>query len=144
MRIWYTRCIGLLGLLFLSAALCAQDGLPHYCKTDVGVLGPYPNPGNVNVGDSCFGTKNGQQYNGVAVMSKSGNADNSGNDDGNNRPSKNSNSNGLPRYCKTDAGVLGPYPNPGNVHVGDACFGTKNGQRYDGVAVMSKSENDNN
>ena len=50
----------------------------------------------------------------------------------------------VPRYCKTDAGVLGPYPNDGSVGVGDPCYGTKNGQRYEGVAVMSKggSEDD--
>jgi hypothetical protein len=35
--------------------------------------------------------------------------------------------------------VLGPYPNPGNVHVGDSCYGTKNGERHEGVAVMSRS-----
>jgi len=43
----------------------------------------------------------------------------------------------VPQYCQTDAGVLGPYPNDGSVKVGDACFGTKNGQRYEGLAVMS-------
>jgi hypothetical protein len=52
----------------------SADGFPHYCKTDVGILGPYPNPdGQVKVGDSCFGTQNGQRYDGVAVMSKDDN-----------------------------------------------------------------------
>ena len=48
---------------------------------------------------------------------------------------------GVPRYCKTDAGVLGPYPNDGSVKVGDPCFGTDaSGQRHDGTAVMSKNQ----
>jgi hypothetical protein len=34
---------------------------------------------------------------------------------------------------------LGPYPNDGSVKVGDSCYGTKNGRRYDGVAVMSRN-----
>jgi hypothetical protein len=49
------------------------------------------------------------------------------------RPSK-----GVPHYCDTEAGVLGPYPNDGSVKVGDSCFGTQNGQRYDGTAVMNR------
>lgn len=30
----------------------------------------------------------------------------------------------LPRFCCTDVGKLGPYPNPGNVYEGDNCWGT--------------------
>ena len=58
-------------LSMLSGVLYAQGGVPRYCQTDAGVLGPYPNDGSVKVGDSCFGTKNGQRYDGVAVMSSS-------------------------------------------------------------------------
>ena len=50
----------------------SNSDVPHYCQADVGVLGPYPNDGSVKVGDSCFGTKNGRRYDGVAVMSKNG------------------------------------------------------------------------
>jgi hypothetical protein len=91
---------------------------PRYCKTDAGVLGPYPNDGSVKVGDACYGTKGGQRFEGVAVT--------------NNNVSP-------PRYCKTDAGVLGPYPNDGSVKVGDACYGTKGGQRFEGVAVTNNN-----
>jgi len=63
----------LFALSMMSGPVYAQGGVPHYCKTDVGVLGPYPNDGSVGVGDSCYGTKNGQRYDGVAVMSNSGN-----------------------------------------------------------------------
>jgi hypothetical protein len=102
------------------------------------VLGPYPNDGSVKVGDACYGTKNGKRYEGVAVMSKSDASD----DDDNGGDGKGSSSKGgVPRYCKTDAGVLGPYPNDGSVKVGDACYGTKNGKRYEGVAVMSRTDN---
>jgi hypothetical protein len=59
------------------------------------------------------------------------------------RGGKSSSKGGVAHYCKTDAGVLGPYPNDGSVKVGDPCFGTdKNGQRHDGVAVMSQRGND--
>jgi hypothetical protein len=126
---------GVFGLSMLSCALYAQGGVPRYCKTDAGVLGPYPNDGSVKVGDSCFGTKDGQRYEGVAVMSKSGDSGGVGSDQGG------SGKGGVPHYCKTDAGVLGPYPNDGSVKVGDSCFGTKDGQRYEGVAVMNKSSN---
>ena len=122
--------MGLCALSMASGILCAQGSVPHYCKTDAGVLGPYPNDGSVKVGDRCYGTKGGQRYEGVAVMSKSGD-----DDDGKGGGSKD----GVPHYCKTDAGVLGPYPNDGSVKVGDPCYGTKDGHRYDGVAVMSKS-----
>ena len=64
--------IAICSLLVSSLFLCAQSGVPHYCKTDAGVLGPYPNDGSVRVGDPCYGTKGGQRYDGVAVMSKSG------------------------------------------------------------------------
>jgi len=79
-------------------------------------LGPYPNDGSVKVGDPCFGTKNGQRYNGTAVMGRSGGGGGGG-------------KSGVPQYCETEAGVLGPYPNDGSVKIGDPCFGTKNGQR---------------
>jgi len=129
--------MGLSGLLMMSGLLCGQGGVPRYCRTDAGVLGPYPNDGSVKVGDACYGTKNGQRYEGVAVMSKSGGG---GDDDSGGGSKGSSTSKGdVPRYCKTDAGVLGPYPNDGSIKVGDACYGTKNGQRYEGVAVMSKS-----
>jgi hypothetical protein len=65
--------MGLSGLLMTCGLLCGQAGVPHYCKTDAGVLGPYPNDGSVKVGDACYGTKNGQRYEGVAVMSKTDN-----------------------------------------------------------------------
>ena len=118
---------GLAGLVMTSGLLCAQ-GIPRYCKTDAGVLGPYPNDGSVKVGDPCYGTKDGKRYEGVAVMSKSGGGE------------KDSEAE-VPHYCKTDAGVLGPYPNDGSVKVGDSCYGTKGGKRYEGVAVMSKTDN---
>jgi hypothetical protein len=127
----------ILPLLFfaLTTSLWAQkSGIPRYCKTDAGVLGPYPNDGSVGVGDRCFGTKNGKRYEGVAVMSKGGSED-----DGGGGGEKKG---GVPRYCKTDAGVLGPYPNDGSVGVGDPCFGTKNGKRYEGVAVMSNGDSE--
>ena len=66
-------CMGLSGLLLMSSLLYGQGGVPHYCKTDAGVLGPYPNDGSVKVGDACYGTKNGRRYDGVAVMSKADN-----------------------------------------------------------------------
>ena len=60
-------------MVAMTIALWAQSGVPHYCKTDAGVLGPYPNNGNVKVGDACYGTDvNGETHNGTAVMSKSG------------------------------------------------------------------------
>jgi hypothetical protein len=132
--------------VFLSTALAlatttaglSQGRLPQYCKTDAGVLGPYRNPGNVGVGDPCFGTRNGTRYEGVAVMSPSDSGGGSSDKGGGGESRKGDG--GLPRYCKTDAGVLGPYRNPGNVAVGDPCFGTKNGTRYEGVAVMSPSD----
>ena len=62
--------MGLSGLLLMSGLLCGQGSVPHHCKTDAGVLGPYPNDGSVKVGDACYGTKNGQRYEGVAVLSK--------------------------------------------------------------------------
>ena len=48
------------------------DDCPHYCSTEVGVLGPYPNPGcRVKVGDACFGTdKQGQRQEGTVVAEK--------------------------------------------------------------------------
>jgi hypothetical protein len=63
---------GLCLLASVSNPVWAQSGVPRYCKTDAGVLGPYPNDGSVKVGDACFGTKAGQRYEGVAVMSKDG------------------------------------------------------------------------
>jgi hypothetical protein len=43
-----------------------QRGLPNYCCTPVGKLGPYPNP-NVPEGGACFGTAwNGLRYQGRA------------------------------------------------------------------------------
>ena len=60
---------GLSALLMMSGVLCAQGGFPQYCKTNVGVLGPYQND-SVKVGEPCYGTKDGQRYDGVAVMSK--------------------------------------------------------------------------
>ena len=57
------KLVGALLLLFaVSGVANAQSNqVPHYCRTDVGVLGPYPNDGSVKVGDSCFGTKNGRR-----------------------------------------------------------------------------------
>ncbi len=117
---------GLSALLMMSGVLCAQGGFPQYCKTNAGVF-PFTiktTPPSVKVGEPCYGTKDGQRYDGVAVMSK--------NDD--------SSKGGFPQYCKTNAGVLGPYQN-NSVKVGEPCYGTKDGQRYDGVAVMRKSGN---
>jgi hypothetical protein len=122
-----------LGALLVPTAVSAQDDLPHYCKTSVGVLGPYPNPGSVQVGDTCFGSKNGRRYWGTAVMGP----DRS--DDTDDRPSGNSRrKEEIPHYCSTDVGVLGPYPNDGSVHVGEPCFGTKNGRRHEGTAVVGR------
>ena len=129
-RVVLTMCL----VCFFAVSLWAQSEAPHYCKTEVGVLGPYPNPGNVHVGDPCFGTKNGQRYEGEAVMGKDNDEPKDGMGKDNDGPKD-----GLPHYCKTEVGVLGPYPNPGNVHVGDPCFGTKNGRRYEGEAVMGKN-----
>jgi hypothetical protein len=131
--------MGISGLLMMSGFLCGQSGVPHYCKTDAGVLGPYPNDGSVKVGDACYGTKNGRRYEGVAVMSKNDGGDDE--DSGGGSKRGNTSNTGVPHYCKTDAGVLGPYPNDGRVKVGGACYGTKNGRRYEGVAVMSKTDN---
>jgi hypothetical protein len=125
------RFFGLVALLMMSGFLFAQGSVPHYCKTEAGILGPYPNDGSVKVGDSCYGTRNGQRYEGTAVMSNNSNANVS--DDGGS-----SSKGGVPHYCKTEAGILGPYPNDGSVKVGDSCYGTRNGQRYEGTAVMSK------
>jgi len=116
-----------------------EGGIPHYCKTDGGVLGPYPNDGRVKVGDPCFGTdSSGRQHYGTAVMSK-GNGNNEDTD--NTGDSDDTASQGsIPHYCKTDGGVLGPYPNDGRVKVGDPCFGTdSSGRQHYGTAVMSKS-----
>jgi hypothetical protein len=109
----------------------SKGGFPQYCKTDAGVLGPFQN-NSVKVGEPCFGTKDGQRYDGVAVMSKSGEDSGDATDGGG--------KGGFPQYCKTDAGVLGPYQN-NSVKVGEPCFGTKDGKRYDGVAVMTKGGN---
>ena len=122
-----------LAVLLVPAQASGQDDLPHYCQTSVGVLGPYPNPGNVQVGDSCFGTKNGRRYPGTAVMGPERNEDTDDHSSGNGQ-SKDE----LPHHCRTEVGVLGPYPNDGSVHVGDPCFGTKNGRRYEGTAVVRK------
>jgi hypothetical protein len=85
----------------------------------------------VHVGDKCYGTADdGSKHYGTAVMTKSGNGDGNGNAGGNE---------GVPHYCKTDVGVLGPYPNDGSVHVGDKCYGTADdGSKHYGTAVMSK------
>jgi hypothetical protein len=117
-----------------SAAASGPDDIPHYCKTDVGVLGPYPNDGSVRVGDPCYGTKNGRQYYGVAVMNKSG--DDSASSGRKDRDGSQNKDDDIPHYCKTEVGVLGPYPNDGSVRVGDPCYGTKNGRQYYGTAVM--------
>src|SRR5215469_892568 len=50
-----------------------------------------------------------------------------------------SNQKGYPKYCKTEVGVLGPYNNT-SVPEGGACFGTKNGKRYDGTAVYGPND----
>jgi hypothetical protein len=129
--------MGLAGLLMTCGLVYGQGSVPHYCKTEAGVLGPYPNDGSVKVGDACYGTKNGKRYEGAAVMGKStdsGDSDNGGGSKGGGSDK------GVPHYCKTDAGVLGPYPNDGSVKAGDACYGTKGGKRYEGVAVVSKSD----
>jgi hypothetical protein len=136
--------LGISLLSMIAGTLCAQTSLPQYCKTEAGVLGPYTNPGNVKVGDPCYGTKNGQTYSGVAVMSKGGGDENDnvvpgGSNQGRRQPGGNNDD--LPHYCKTEAGVLGPYPNPGNVHAGDPCYGIKDGQTYYGVAVVNRGDN---
>jgi hypothetical protein len=51
---------GLFVILVTAGIVRAQDGVPHYCQTDAGVLGRYPNDGSVKVGDPCYGTKGGQ------------------------------------------------------------------------------------
>ncbi|WP_437748029.1 C39 family peptidase [Sorangium sp. So ce1504] len=44
----------------------------------------------------------------------------------------------LPQYCCTPYGTLGPYPNPGDVHIGDPCYGTDiYGNVYTGRACES-------
>lgn len=47
-----------------------SKGLPHYCCTAAGKLGPYANPQNgvaVKEGEACYGTTpSGQRVNGVA------------------------------------------------------------------------------
>ena len=124
---WQRISVALAVLAFVCPprALSGQEGLPRYCDTEAGVLGPYDNPGNVRVGDPCFGTKDGRRYDGTAVMGRSRPTP---------RPER------LPRYCDTEAGVLGPYPNSGDVQVGDPCFGMKDGQRYEGTAVTSRRD----
>ena len=67
-----TIFMGLSALSMMCGFLCGQGGFPQYCKTGAGVLGPYQN-NSVKVGEPCCGTKNGKRYDGVAVMSKSGN-----------------------------------------------------------------------
>ena len=42
-------------------------------------------------------------------------------------------SKGWPKYCDTEVGLLGPYDN-NSVPEGGACYGTKNGKRYEGKA----------
>jgi len=124
----------------LALALVARPAqaqqIPHYCDTEVGVLGPYPNDGSVHVGDACFGTKNGKRYEGTAVMGRDDSSTGSDSDKGRRRGGDSRDD--VPHYCDTEVGVLGPYPNDGSVHVGDACFGTKNGKRYEGTAVMRR------
>lgn len=46
---------------------------------------------------------------------------------------------GYPKYCCTDAGVLGPYNND-SVPEGGACFGTKDGKRHEGIACYGKEK----
>jgi hypothetical protein len=137
--------ISLIAVCTMAAMMHAQDRrIPHYCKTGAGVLGPYPNDGSVRVGDPCFGTKDGRRYDGTAVMARDDNdedADNTSREEPTRRP-PNSQSDGVPHYCKTGAGVLGPYPNDGSVRVGDPCYGTKNGRRYNGTAVMSRDDDE--
>jgi hypothetical protein len=138
MKMSLTQSLAAFALAFLLAPVTAwaQDDVPHYCKTAAGVLGPYPNDGRVRVGDPCYGTRNGRRYEGTAVMSPGGDdKDNTGG--GADR--RNNSDDDAPHYCKTDAGVLGPYPNDGSVRVGDPCYGTRNGRRYEGVAVMSRT-----
>lgn len=116
-----------------------SDDCPRYCSTDVGILGPYPNPGcRVKVGDPCFGTDSrGQRREGTAVAGRS--RPNGGESEDQERDSSQDD---CPRYCSTDAGVLGPYPNPGcKVKVGDPCFGTDSqGQRREGIAVAGRGK----
>lgn len=116
-----------------------NNDCPRYCSTDVGVLGPYPNPGcQVKVGDPCFGTDSrGQRREGTAVAGRSQTGRSRSEDQ-----DRGSNQQDCPRYCSTDAGILGPYANPGcKVKVGDPCFGTdKQGQRRDGIAVAGRGK----
>lgn len=119
----------------------SQDDCPRYCSTDAGILGPYANPGcKVKVGDPCFGTDDqGQRREGTAVTGR-------GKAEQKEPPDKKTGSSrdDCPRYCSTDAGVLGPYQNPGcKVKVGDPCFGTDSqGRRREGTAVIGKAGND--
>lgn len=135
MRIFLTLSIQVLALLLLSTSLRAQTDVPHFCKTDAGVLGPYPNDGTLKVGGKCYGTdQQGQRHVGTAVLSRN---DNDAAGGGSAESGAKSGKIGVPHYCQTDAGVLGPYPNDQSLSVGDPCYGTdSNGQRHDGTLVM--------
>jgi hypothetical protein len=126
-----------LSFLMLSGVVYAQSDYPKYCKTSAGVLGPYPNNSVPHCG-ACYGTAaDGKQYNGVAVMSKT---DTGCDGDGGGGKKNDDDNSGYPKYCKTSAGVLGPYPNNSVPHCG-ACYGTAaDGKKYNGVAVMSKTD----
>lgn len=46
---------------------------------------------------------------------------------------------GYPKYCCTSVGRLGPYDND-SVPEGGACYGTKNGRRYEGTACYGNDD----
>jgi hypothetical protein len=46
-----------------------------------------------------------------------------------------------PKYCCTSVGRLGPYDND-SVPEGGACYGTKDGRRYEGTACYGDDDNE--
>jgi hypothetical protein len=113
-------------LAYASADESSQEKkeYPKYCCTEAGVLGPYNND-SVPEGGDCYGTKDGQRYEGKACYGK----DNEESKDSEDSKEKKD----YPKYCCTDAGKLGPYNND-SVPEGGDCYGTKDGQRHEGKA----------
>lgn len=132
----------LCALIFSFSGAASAQGLPQYCCTQAGVLGPYNNT-SVPLGGQCYGTDSrGQRQNGTACFGPQGAGGGTpfgqqGAGGGNsNVPQSGTSGMGLPQYCCTSAGRLGPYNNT-SVPVGGACFGTDaQGQRQNGTACQ--------
>jgi hypothetical protein len=121
---------GVCVMRFAANEAASAQGLPQYCCTSAGVLGPYNNT-SVPLGGACYGTDSqGQRQNGTACFGPGGSGGG-----GSNSVAPGAGAS-YPQYCCTSAGRLGPYNNT-SVPIGGACFGTDTqGQRQNGTACQ--------